>query len=96
MYEYMFVFAIMYTTIFVWLNFILTDEAHLSFFKMSIKYLFTHRTALHNFAHSGNEISKSKLRYSSSRGPYKYLQYTSLNRSHFCYIFFYSIQLRLY
>lgn len=53
MYEYtMSVFAIMYTTIFVWLNFILTDEAHLSFFKMSIKYLFTRCTVSHNFAHS--------------------------------------------
>lgn len=53
MYEYtMYVFTIMYTAIFVWLNFILTDEAHLPFFKMSIKYLFARRTALHNFAHS--------------------------------------------
>lgn len=53
MYEYtVYVSTITYIAIFVWLNFILTDEAHLPFFKMSIKYLFTRRAAQHNFAHS--------------------------------------------
>jgi len=66
---------------------------------MSIKYLFTRRTTRFTqlSSLSGSERSRrANCVIPPAAGPTNTYS-TSLNRSlHFCYIFFYSIQLRLY
>lgn len=92
---YVYVFAIMYTAIFVWLNFILTDEAHLPLFQDEHKILVYRFAQLRSL--SGNERSRRANCVIPPAAGLTNTCSTSLNRSlHFCYIFFYFIQLRLY